>query len=82
VYEATSSDALQEFSMEPEIVKWMAWNTSEIKVAMSFEESMKLQRARLTNITLIVIGYSYFQWRAHTIGKSAKLNGARWNRFC
>ncbi|OGD49070.1 hypothetical protein A3K79_06060 [Candidatus Bathyarchaeota archaeon RBG_13_46_16b] len=26
VYEAPSSDALQKFSMEPEIVKWMAWN--------------------------------------------------------
>jgi hypothetical protein len=44
VYEAPSSDALQEFSMEPEIVKWMAWNTSEIKLAMSLEESMKLLR--------------------------------------
>jgi hypothetical protein len=42
VYEAPSSDALQGFSMEPEIVKWMAWNTSEIKLAMSLEESMKL----------------------------------------
>ena len=42
VYEASSSDALQKFSMEPEIVKWMAWNTSEIKLAMSLEESMKL----------------------------------------
>ena len=42
VYEAPSSDALQEFSMEPEMVKWMAWNTSEIKLAMSLEESMKL----------------------------------------
>ena len=42
VYEAPSSDALQEFSMEPEMVKWMAWNTSEIKLAMGFEESMKL----------------------------------------
>ena len=42
VYEAQSSEALQNFSMEPEIVKWMAWNTSEIKLAMSFEESLKL----------------------------------------
>ena len=44
VYDAPSSDALQEFSMEPEMVKWMAWNTSEIKLAMSLEESMKLLR--------------------------------------
>ena len=42
VYEARSSDALQDFSMEPEIVKWMAWNTSEIKLAMNLEDSMKL----------------------------------------
>jgi hypothetical protein len=44
VYEAPSSEALQNFSMEPEIVRWMAWNTSEIKLAMSLEESMKLLR--------------------------------------
>jgi len=42
VYEAPTSEALQKFSMEPEMVKWMAWNTSEIKLAMSLEESMKL----------------------------------------
>ncbi|HJW98468.1 MAG TPA: hypothetical protein VJ529_05000 [Candidatus Bathyarchaeia archaeon] len=42
VYQAPSSDDLQKFSMEPEIVKWMAWNTSEIKLAMSLEESLKL----------------------------------------
>ena len=42
VYEAQSSDVLQKFSMEPDIVKWMAWNTSEIKLAMSLEESIKL----------------------------------------
>lgn len=42
VYEAPTSEALQEFSMEPEMVKWMSWNTSEIKLAMSLEESMKL----------------------------------------
>jgi hypothetical protein len=42
VYEAKSSEALQKFSMEPELLKWMAFNTSEIKLAMSLEESMKL----------------------------------------
>jgi hypothetical protein len=42
VYEAPSSEALQKFSMEPEIAKWMAWNTNEIKLAMSLEESNKL----------------------------------------
>jgi hypothetical protein len=42
VYEAPSSEALQKFSMEHEMVEWMAWNTSEIKLAMSLEESIKL----------------------------------------
>ena len=42
VYEAPSSEALQKFSMEPELLKWMAFNTSEIKLAMSLEESIKL----------------------------------------
>jgi len=42
VYEAPNSEALQKFSMEPELVKWMSFNTSEIKLAMSLEESMKL----------------------------------------
>jgi hypothetical protein len=42
VYEASSSEKLQKFSMEPEMVQWMAWNTTEIKLAMKLEESMKL----------------------------------------
>ena len=42
VYESPNSDALQKFSMEPDVAKWMAWNTSEIKLAMSLEESMQL----------------------------------------
>ena len=42
VYEAPSSDALQKFSLEPEMIKWMAWNTSEIKLAMNLEESLEL----------------------------------------
>ena len=42
VYEAPSSESLQKFSMEPVLLKWMAWNTSEIKLAMSLEESIKL----------------------------------------
>ena len=42
VYEASSSEALQKFSMEPALLRWMAFNTSEIKLAMSLEESMKL----------------------------------------
>jgi hypothetical protein len=42
VYEAPSSESLHKFSMDPDMVKWMAWNTSEIKLAMSLEESTKL----------------------------------------
>jgi hypothetical protein len=42
VYEAPSSENLQKFSMEHDMIKWMAWNTSEIKLAISLEESIKL----------------------------------------
>jgi hypothetical protein len=42
VYEAPSSESLQKFSMEPDMIKWMAWNTSEIKLAVSLEESINL----------------------------------------
>ena len=52
VYEAPSSENLQEFSMEPDIVKWMAWNTSEIKLAMSLEESVRLLSKPDMNRTL------------------------------
>ena len=52
VYEAPSSESLQEFSMEPEMVKWMAWNTNEIKLAMSLEENVKLLNKPNMNLTL------------------------------
>ena len=52
VYEAPSSESLQVFSMETDIVKWMAWNTSEIKLAMSLEESIKLLNKPNMNLTL------------------------------
>lgn len=42
VYEAQTLEAPQKFSIEPDIAKWMAWDTSEIKLAMSLEESTKL----------------------------------------
>jgi hypothetical protein len=42
VYEAPSSESLHKFSMDPDMVKWMAWNTNEIKLAVSLEESTKL----------------------------------------
>jgi hypothetical protein len=42
VYEDPSSDALHEFSIEPEIIKWMAWNRSETRLAIGLEESTRL----------------------------------------
>jgi hypothetical protein len=42
VYEAPSSEALVPLRILAELLKWMAFNTSEIKLAMSLEESIKL----------------------------------------
>jgi hypothetical protein len=42
VYEAPSLDAFLKFQMEPEIMKMIAQNTTEVKIAMTVEESMKL----------------------------------------
>ncbi len=39
--EAPTLDALQKLQMEPLIMKWFAANTTEIKIAMTVEESMK-----------------------------------------
>lgn len=44
VYEAPSVDAFLKFQMEPEIMKWLSQHTTEIKVAMTREEAMKLPR--------------------------------------
>lgn len=52
VYEAPSSDSLHKFSMEPDIIKWMAWNINEIKLAMSLEESINLLNKPNMNLTL------------------------------
>ncbi len=52
VYEAPNSETLQKFSMEPDMVKWMAWNTNEIKLAMSLEESINLLNKPNMNRTL------------------------------
>ncbi len=42
VYEAPSLDVFLKLQMEPAIMKWVAQHTTEIKVAMTLEESMKL----------------------------------------
>ena len=52
VYEAPSSESLHKFSMEPDIIKWMAWNINEIKLAMSLEESINLLNKPNMNLTL------------------------------
>lgn len=43
VYEASTMEAFQKFAMEPLIMKWLALqDTTEYKIAMTLEESMKL----------------------------------------
>jgi len=42
VYEAPSLEAFQKLSMEPEILAWTAYNTVEMKIAISIEEAMKM----------------------------------------
>jgi hypothetical protein len=43
VYEAPNFEAFQKFAAEPDIVKWLAYqDTTEFKMAMTLEESMKL----------------------------------------
>jgi hypothetical protein len=42
VYEVPSYEALQAFSMEPEIMKWMGINSNRVEAVMTLEEAMKL----------------------------------------
>lgn len=42
VFEAPTSEAFQKFLMEPDMMKWIANNTTEIKMAMTLHETMKL----------------------------------------
>ncbi len=41
VFEAPSLEAFQAFSMEPEIMNMNNWCTTEVKVAMTLEETMQ-----------------------------------------
>jgi len=41
VYDAPTLDALMKFSMEPEVMIWSAYHTTEIKPVITIEESMK-----------------------------------------
>lgn len=42
VYDAPSLEAFEKMAQEPEIVKWSAYNTVEIKLVDPFEEVMKI----------------------------------------
>jgi hypothetical protein len=42
VYEAPSFEAFHEFTMEPEIMKWMKYTTTEVKMTLNFKEAMQL----------------------------------------
>lgn len=51
VYEAPNSESLQAFSMEPDMIKWMAWNVNEIKLAVTLEENCRLLSKPNMNLT-------------------------------
>lgn len=42
VFDAVNLDTVLKFSMEPALLKWWSFNTSEIKPATTLEEAVKL----------------------------------------
>lgn len=42
VYDVPSLEAMLNFSMEPEVMIWSSYHTTEIKMVMTIEESMKM----------------------------------------
>ncbi len=42
VFDAVNLDTVLKFSMEPSLLKWWSFNTSEIKPATTLEETVKL----------------------------------------
>lgn len=42
VYDAPNMEALMKFSMEPEVMTWFAYNTTETRLVMTTEDVMKL----------------------------------------
>jgi uncharacterized protein with GYD domain len=42
VFEAPSLEAFEAFSMEPEIMNMNSWYTTEVKVALTLEETMQM----------------------------------------
>jgi len=51
-FEALTSDAFQKFAIEPDMMKWIAANTTEIKMAMTLEESIKILRQTIIDTAL------------------------------
>ena len=46
VFEAPTFEAMLAYSMEPEVMNIMNWNTIEFKVAKPLEETMKMVQAQ------------------------------------
>ncbi len=42
VYDAANMEALTKLSMEPEVMDWLGYQTTEIKPVITIEESIKL----------------------------------------
>ncbi|MGD0250214.1 MAG: hypothetical protein ABSB97_04930 [Thermoplasmata archaeon] len=42
VFDAVNLDSVLKFSMEPSLLKWWSFNTTEIKAATTLEETIKL----------------------------------------
>ncbi|MCJ7423870.1 hypothetical protein MUP01_06330 [Candidatus Bathyarchaeota archaeon] len=42
VYDAPSMEAILKLSMEPEVMAWISYNTTETRPVMTIEEAMKL----------------------------------------
>ena len=42
VYDAPSMEVVLKMSMEPEVMAWLSYNTTELKPVMTLEETIKL----------------------------------------
>ena len=42
VYDVPSLEAIMNFSMEPEVMVWSSYHTTETKMVMTLEDSMKM----------------------------------------
>jgi len=44
VFDAPNLEAVMKFAMEPEMIAWMGYNTSELRPVITLEETMKLMK--------------------------------------